>query len=119
MQNTPLLILKNFIQKEKFDFTISEESPYDFWLDEPQGFVTVRFRIDEPHRDILYDVYSPDYSIHLKEETLKDTERLEFIAEEQRRWKMAEIIEDVWLILDQIKLWARQNNFNVKEKQLI
>jgi hypothetical protein len=119
MQNNPLPALKNFIRKEKLHFSLSEEYPSDFWLDEPQGSITVRFRIDVPHHEISYDVYSPEYSVHLKEETLKDAERLEFIAEEHRRWRMAEIIEDIWLVLDLIKIWARQNDFTVTEKQLI
>jgi len=64
-------------------------------------------------------VYSPEYSIHLKEETIKDVEKLEFLAEENGRWKIAESIEDIWLVLDQIKFWAIKNNYSVMEKQLI
>jgi hypothetical protein len=37
---------------------------------------------------------------------MKDTEELEFITEEHRKWKLEEAVEIMWLILDKIKLWA-------------
>ena len=119
MENNLIPTLSNFIRKEKIDFSISEDNPSEFWLDDLKCPITVRFKVDVPKHEILYDVYSPEYSIHLKEETIKDVERLESLAEENRRWKIAESIEDIWLILDQIRLWAMQNNFSVMEKQLI
>ena len=119
MKNNLLPIIKDFMKKEKIGFSISEDNSSEFWLDDKSGIITVRFKLNSPEHKILYDVYSPEYSVHLKEETIKDVERLDFLAEEHRRWKIAESIEDIWLILDQIKLWARQNNFNVMEKQLI
>ena len=119
MQNKLIPLIEDFLKQEKINFLISEDSSSDFWLDDLKSSMTVRFKIDCPKHQILYDVYSPEYSVHLKEETIKDVERLEFLAEENRRWKIAESIEDIWLVLDQIKLWARQNNFNVMEKQLL
>jgi len=119
MQNKLIPLIEDFLKQEKINFSISEDSSSDFWLDDLKSSMTVRFKIDSPKHQILYDVYSPEYSVHLKEETIKDVERLEFLAEENRRWKIAESIEDIWLVLDQIKLWARQNNFNVMEKQLL
>lgn len=119
MKNNLIPIVIDFMRKEKIDMSLSKDNSSDFWLDDKQGSVTVRFKVDAPKHEILYDVYSPEFFIHLKEETLKDAEHLEFLAEENRRWKIAENIEDIWLILDQIKLWAGQNNFNVMEKKLI
>ena len=114
MNNSPVPILRNFIQEEKLGFSLSEDSPSDFWVDESHGSLTVRFKIDSPHHIIYYDVYSPNDCLHLQEKTLRDAERLEFIAEEQRQWKIAESIEQIWLLLDCLILWAKQNNFNVK-----
>jgi len=119
MENNLISILKEFIEKEKINFSISEDNSTDFWLDNLNSTITVKFKINAPKHEILYDVYSPEYSVHLKEETIKDVERLEFLAEENRRWKIAESIEDIWLVLDQIKFWARKNNFSVMEKQLL
>ena len=107
------------MKKEKIGFSISEDNSSEFWLDDLKNSISVRFKINNPKHEILYDVYSPEYSVHLREETLKDVKRLEFLAEENRKWKIAESIEDIWLVLDQIKLWAIENNFNVMEKQLI
>lgn len=112
-------ILSDFMRKEKIDFLISEDNPSEFWIDDLKSSITVRFRVDAPKHEILYDVYSPEYSVHLKEETIKDVEKLEYLAEENRRWKIAESIEDIWLILDKIKLWAIRNNYKVMEKKLI
>jgi len=119
MENNLISILKEFIKKEKIDFSISEDDSSDFWLDDLKSSMTVRFKIDSPKHQILYDVYSPEYSVHLQEETIKDVEQLEQLAEENRKWKLAESIEDIWLVLDEIKLWAMENNFNVMEKKLI
>ena len=107
------------MRKEKISFSISEDNSSEFWLDDLNNSITVRFMINTNKHQILYDVYSPEYSAHLKEETIKDVERLEFLTEEYRRWTIAESIENIWLIIDKIKLWAWQNNFNVIEKQLI
>jgi len=119
MKNNLIPILTEFIKKEKIDLSISKDNTSEFWLDDKDNSITVRFKINDPEHEIFYDVYSPKYSVHLKEETLKDVENLEFIAEENRKWKIAQIIEDIWLILDQIKIWTIQNNYNLIEKQLV
>ena len=119
MENNLIPTVIDFIRKEKIDMSLSEDNSSEFWLDNISGSITVRFKIDAPKHKILYDVYSPKYSIHLKEETIKDVEKLEFLAEENRRWKIAESIEDIWLVLDQIRFWAINNNYNVMEKHLI
>jgi len=119
MENNLIPVVRDFIKKEKIDFSISEDNSSEFWLDDLKSSITVRFKVNSPKHEILYDVYSPEFSVHLKEETIKDVERLEFLAEENRRWRLAESIEDIWLVLDQIKIWGRQNNFNLMEKQLI
>lgn len=119
MKDNLIPIVTDFMKRENIDLSISKDNSSEFWLDDKSGSITVRFKVDDPKHQILYDVYSPEFSVHLKEETLKDVERLEFLAEENKRWNIAEIIENIWLILDQIKIWARQNNFDLIEKQLI
>ena len=119
VENNLIGLIKDFMKKEKINFSVSEDNPSEFWLDDSNGSITIRFKLNAPKHEILYDVYSPEFSVHLKEETLKDVENLEFLAEENRKWKIAEIIEDIWLIIDQIRLWAFQNNYRLLEKQLI
>lgn len=119
VENNLIELIKDFMKKEKINFSVSEDNSSEFWLDDSNDSITIRFKLDAPKHEILYDVYSPEFSVHLKEETLKDVENLEFLAEENRKWKIAEIIEDIWLIIDQIRLWAFQNNYRLLEKQLI
>jgi len=119
MKNNLVPVIKDFIKKENIDFSVAQYKPYEFWLDDLDSSITVRFKISLPDHQILYDVYSPNYNVRLKEESIKDVEKLESLAEENREWKIAESIEGIWLVLDQIRLWANYNNFNVKQKQLI
>jgi len=119
MRDNLVSIVDCFIQQEKINFSLSKDTPFEFWLDDPLETVTVRFKIDAPSKEIFYDVYSPKYSLHLKEETIDDVKRLEYLAEEHRQWKIAEIIENIWLILDQIRMWAVKNNFRLIEKNLV
>ena len=119
MENKLIPVIKDFMIKEKIDLSISEITPSEFWLDDTSGSISVRFKINVPKHELLYDVYSPEYSVHLNEETIKDVEHLESIAEENRKWKVAEIIENIWLILDQIKIWANKRNFSIIEKKLV
>jgi len=111
--------LLDFIKKEKIKIELSKDSDTEFWLDSLDKSITVRFIIDVKTRQIYYDVYLKEYEIHLKEETIKDVEKLEFIAEEHRKWKVAEAIEDIWLIIDEAEIWAQKNKYNIKEKKLI
>ncbi len=108
-----------FLKEEKIKMKLQETSDSEFWLESPDGFMTVKFVMDESAREILYDVFSPKYDVHLKEETLRDVEKLDLIAEETGKWEYEKSIENFWLILDWVKLWARKNGFRVKETRLI
>lgn len=119
MENDLTDTIKKFIEDENINLSISEDNNSEFWLDDPVGNITVRFHINHENHTIFYDIYAPKLLQHLKEETLKDVEQLDYLAEEHRNWKMAETIEDIWLILDQITMWAEQNRFNLKEEELI
>lgn len=110
--------LLDFLKIEKIKIKPSKVSDSEFWFDSSDGSIAVKVVIDNASREILYDVYSTEYNEHLKVEKMKDAEQLNFIAEEHRRWKVAEFVEEIWLILDGIKLWARKNKFNVKEKEM-
>jgi len=119
MSSNLVNIVRKFIENEKIELSISDDNNSEFWLDDNDGNITVRFRIIDSKNTILYDIYAPKLLRHLKEKTLKDVEKLEFLAEEHRNWKMAETIEDIWIILDKIVLWTEQNNYFLKEKELI
>jgi hypothetical protein len=109
----------DFLEKEKIRMKFQKTSHSEFWLESQDGFMVVKFVVDQETSEILYDVFSPKYDVHLKEETIRDVERLDFIAEEERKWEYEKSIEDFWLVLDCVKIWARKNGFNIKEKRLI
>jgi hypothetical protein len=67
----------------------------------------------------LHDVFSPKYDVHLKEEDLRDVEKLDMMVEEKGKWDYEKSVEGLWLVLDCVKLWAQKNRFSVKEKRLI
>jgi hypothetical protein len=108
-----------FLEKEKIEIKLQEASDSEFWLESQDGFMVVRLNIDHKAHEIRYDVFSPKYDVHLKEETLRDVERLDSIVEEAKRWEYEKSIEDFWLVLDCIKIWAQKNGFNIKEARLI
>jgi hypothetical protein len=91
----------------------------EFWLETPDRSVTARFMIDDGNREVLYDVYLPEYYVHLKEETLEDVEKIESRAEEHGRWKLAECLENMWLLLDEIRILAKKNKFKFEENKVI
>lgn len=93
-------------------------SDSEFWLESPEASVVAKFIIDSD--EILYDVFSPEYDVHLNEEAIKDVEALDFFAEAQKDWKLEESVEDLWLILDQVKFWAEKNKLKkIKQTELI
>jgi hypothetical protein len=109
----------NFLRKEKIEMKVQAVSDSEFWLEGPNGFLTVKFHVDKKNHQVLYDVFSPKYDVHLKEEALRDVEKLDMIVEEKGKWDYEKSIEDLWLVLDCVKLWARKDRFSVKEKSLI
>ncbi|MEM3459465.1 MAG: hypothetical protein QXW63_00035 [Candidatus Bathyarchaeia archaeon] len=118
--NTSLISnLLNFMKTEKIKMRLKKISDSEFWLESPEGSLTTKFAIDDNAHEVFYDVFSTEQDVHLKEETIKDVERIDFIAEEHKEWKLAKAAEDVWLILDRVKLWAQQNNYELKEHEMI
>jgi hypothetical protein len=94
-------------------------SDSEFRLEGSYGFLTAKFRVDRSNHQVLYDVFSPKYDVHPKEETLRGTEKLDTILEGKGKWDYEKSIEDLWLVPDCVKLWAQENKFSVKEKRLI
>jgi hypothetical protein len=111
--------LWNFMKKEKLALNLSKGSDGEFWLDGPEKKITVKILLDVPSRKILYDVYSVIDAMHLREKTLKQNEENEYIQEEHRRWKTAEVLEEVWLVIDAMILWSQKNNYSINETKLI
>jgi len=109
---------ENKIRKELWQTSDSE-----FWLECRYGFLTAKFCVDDArahgNHQVLYDVFSPKHDVHLKEEPLRDIEKLDMVMEEKGKGEYEKSIEDFLLILDCVKLWARKNKFGIKEKEMI
>lgn len=111
--------LLKFMEREKLILNLSKSSNEECWLDGPEKKIAVKILIDPIAHEILYDVYSAIDHMHLKEAKLKDVEQNEFIEEEHRRWKTAQVLEEIWLILDYIMLWCTKNRYILKERKMI
>ena len=111
--------LLDWIRNEKFNMKLREVSDSEFWLEGSYGFLTARFFVDIAGREILYDIFSPKYDLHFKEESLRDVENIERIIEEKAKWDYEKPVEELWLILDHVNLWAQENGFSVKEKRIV
>ena len=119
MEDNLISKLSDFLREEKIKIKLRTVSDSEFWLEGPYGFLTVEFHVDKKNHQVSYDIFSPKYDVHLKEEALRDVEKLDMIVEERRKWDYEKAIEDLWLVLDCIKLWAQENRFGVREKDLI
>jgi hypothetical protein len=111
--------LLNFMKKEKLTLNLSKNSDQELWLDGPEKKITVKILIDAMAHEISYDVYSVIDARHLREKTLRDTEKNVYIQEEHRRWKTAEVLEEVWMIIDEMEIWSEKNKYLLKEAELI
>jgi hypothetical protein len=109
----------DFMKKEKLTLNLSKISDREFWLDGPEKKITVKILVDTKAHEVLYDVYSVIEHIHIKEEKVKDVEQNEFIEEDYRRWKIAELLEEIWLVIDNISLWCQKNKYLLKETELL
>jgi hypothetical protein len=119
MENDLFQDLLKFMKREKLTLNLSKISDQELWLDGPEKKITVKILIDAITHEISYDVYSIIDSRHLREKTLKDTEKNVYIQEENRRWKTAEVLEEVWMVIDEMKIWSEKNKYFIKEAKLI
>jgi hypothetical protein len=108
MGNSFVSDLLGFLKEEEIKMKVRKTSDSEFRLESPEGFMAVKFVTNEREHEILYDVFSPKYSVHLRKENRRDVERLDLIAEETGKWEYEESIENLWLILDCVKLWAQK-----------
>ena len=111
--------VSDFLKEEDIKMKLWEVSDSEFWLESQDESIAAKFGIDNIAKEILYDVFSPEYDVHLKAETMSDLEKIDFIAEEHKRWKFAETVGNLWLVIEEVRVWARKNKFKIKEKRMI
>jgi hypothetical protein len=116
--NTVLAFLEEHVLKSS-NFRVCKIDDSQLWLETLDGFISVRLIVHYGTGEMLYDVFSPKYDVHLNEETIEDVERLDSLAEETGKWHYEKSIEDLWFVLDWIKLWTRKNGFTLKKASLV
>ncbi|NHI90980.1 MAG: hypothetical protein EAX96_00670 [Candidatus Lokiarchaeota archaeon] len=111
--------LLDFLEKEKIAFTITKKSESEFWIEPLQSDIITYLTIDELNHKIFYEIYSSEDDEYLEVNSIKDVEKFEFIEESRCKWNNEKAIEEIWLVLDEIKLWAFKNNYKIIEKEMI
>ena len=106
--------LADFLKDEKIKMKLLKISDSEFWLEGPYRFLTAGFFVDKVAHEITYDVFSPKYHLHLKEERLRGVKKLECIEDEKTRRICEKSIEDLMRVLECVKIWAQKNGFCVK-----
>ncbi len=112
-------ILKKVIQDEKINMRVIEISDSEIWVENSDEFLTIKFVLDEIAHKIGYDIFLPKQHIHLKEKTIYDIKKIESNLEKKGLWNLEKYIEDSWLIIDFIRIWAKNNGFQLIETLLI
>ena len=118
LRNDLILTLLDFIHEEKINLSLNKKSDLEFYIDNSDKSVVLKILINSVNNELLYDIYSTYYEEHIDAKTIKDIEQLVYITEENRKWNDVKDIEDIWLIIDEIKIWAQNNNFVLKESEI-
>jgi len=111
--------LQNFIDQEKIPYRIFKKNQLEFWIEALESDIIGRVIIDDSNKRIFYDIYSVEDEEHLNSDSIKDVEKIGFIEETRHNWKAEVAIEDIWLIIEEIRLWAFKNGYEFKEKELM
>ena len=62
------------------------------------------------------DIYLSEYHKHLKERIIVDFEKMYTLQRQHGKWHLPKYLPDVWMILDEIHVWAKKTNFTIKGK---
>jgi hypothetical protein len=114
-----LVSVLEVLRSKGFNLKDHLASSSELWFEMEDGSLNIVLRMDQSNQMILYDVFSPMYDAHFKEQSIRDIERLSLFAEEHRKWKLAKSIEDSWLALDWISLWARRQGLGLEQRRLV
>jgi hypothetical protein len=117
IENDFLSDLLHYINEEKFKMNFSKNSNSEFKFISPDDSIIVKFLIDIVHHKILYDVYLSDYKKHLKERTLYNFDKMYSLQRQYGKRHLPEYMPDLWMILDEIHVWAKKTNFTITGKE--
>jgi len=114
IENDFLTEILSHIEKEKIKMKLTYNSNFEYKLESPDNSIIVKFTLDTIHHKILYDVYLSEYNKHLKERTLSNFEKMYSLQRQHGKWHLPKYLPDVWMLLDEIHIWAKNTNFTIK-----
>jgi hypothetical protein len=66
----------NFLKEQRINMKFQKITDSEFWLEGPYGFLNAKFKVNLDAHQVSYDLFSPKYDVHLKEEVLTDVKKL-------------------------------------------
>ncbi len=89
----------------------------EFWLETQDGSVAIKFSIDNNAHKVSYNVFLPEFNKYFKEEDIRDVEKLTSLIEKKGQ-EYEKSVEDSWITLDWVKMWAQENKYLVEENEI-
>ena len=114
IENDFLTEILSHIEKEKIKMKLTYNSNFEYKLESPDNSIIVKVTLETIHHKILYDVYLSEYNKHLKERTLSNFEKMYSLQRQHGKWHLPKYLPDVWMLLDEIHIWAKNTNFTIK-----
>ena len=118
IENDFLSDILKYIDKERIMMKLFNKSDSELKFESPDHSIIIKFQIDTINNKILYDIYFSEYNKHLKEKTLVDFEKMYSLMGLYGKRQLPKYLPDVWMILDEIHIWARKTNFTIKGRTM-
>ena len=119
LENDLIAKLSNFIEDEKLHVIFCKITDPEIWLETMDHAVSIICIFNNRAHFLSFDIYSSKLNKHLKMENIEDVEKIINVEEESNEWDIINDLEEVWLILDEIKLWGHHNQVKIKETIII
>ena len=118
IENDFLSDILKYIDKERIKMKLFNKSDSELKFESPDHSIIIKFLIDTINNKILYDIYFSEYNKHLNERTVVDFEKMYSLMGLYGKRQLPKYLPDVWMILDEIHIWARKTNFTIKGKTM-
>ena len=118
IENDFLSDLLFYIDKGRLQMKLSKNLDSELKFESPDQSIIVKFIIDTIHHKLLYDVYLTEYNKRLKERFLSNFEKMYSFQRQHGKWHLPKYLPDVWMLFDEIHIWAKNSNFTIKGKTI-
>jgi len=114
IENDFLTAILYYIEKERIKMKLTYKSNFEYRLESPDNSIKVKFTLDTIHHKLMYDVFLSEFNKHLKERTISNFEKMYYLQRQHGKWHLPKYLPDVWMLLDEIHIWAKNTNFTIK-----